>query len=186
MKATTNDTISIESVEHPVDEAEKNHSSTQLFPWRQVMKAKDELIEDLNNFVEGKEYYKRIGKAWKRGYLLYGPIGTGKSSLIAAMSNYLNYDIYDLDLTKVRTNSNLRLDPALLKPGRMDMHIHLSYCKFSAFKQLTVNYLGIHDHELFPEIEELLEEVEVTPAEVAGEVKLKPIKASSSIFPGSH
>nr|GMC76696.1 AAA-ATPase At3g50940-like [Ipomoea batatas] len=203
-------------------------------------KAKDELIEDLNNFVAGKEYYKRIGKAWKRGYLLYGHPGTGKSSLIAAMSNYLNYDIYDLDLTEVRTNSNLRslllgmssrsilviedidcsiklenresgeekenrhnrvtlsgllnfldgiwsccgeeriivlttnhidrLDPALLRPGRMDMHIHLSYCKFSAFKQLAVNYLGIRDHEVFPEIEELLEEVEVTPAEVAGEL----------------
>ncbi|MFS7953529.1 putative AAA-type ATPase domain, P-loop containing nucleoside triphosphate hydrolase [Helianthus anomalus] len=26
-------------------------------------------------------FYRKIGKAWKRGYLLYGPPGTGKSSI---------------------------------------------------------------------------------------------------------
>lgn len=66
------------------------------------------LIDDLETFVKGKDYYNRIGKTWKRGYLLYGPPGTGKSSLIACMANHLNYDIYDLDLTEVRSNSNLR------------------------------------------------------------------------------
>ncbi|KAJ9693224.1 hypothetical protein PVL29_012109 [Vitis rotundifolia] len=69
---------------------------------------KKELVEDLDNFINGKDYYRRIGKAWKRGYLLYGPPGTGKSSLIAAMANHLNYDIYDLDLTNVNSNSDLR------------------------------------------------------------------------------
>ena len=73
------------------------------------LELKKEVMEDLNNFLNGKEYYKRIGKAWKRGYLLYGPPGTGKSSLIAAMANYLNFDIYDLDLSEVRSNTDLRL-----------------------------------------------------------------------------
>jgi chaperone BCS1 len=66
------------------------------------------LMEDLSNFVKGKEFYRRTGKAWKRGYLLHGPPGTGKSSLIAAMANHLNYDIYDLDLTAVQFNSTLK------------------------------------------------------------------------------
>ncbi|GMY24138.1 aaa-atpase asd, mitochondrial [Fagus crenata] len=57
---------------------------------------------------KGKEYYAKIGKAWKRGYLLYGPPGTGKSSMIAAMANYLDYDIYDLELTTVKDNTELR------------------------------------------------------------------------------
>lgn len=203
---------------------------------------KKELIEDLDNFVNGKDYYRRIGKAWKRGYLLYGPPGTGKSSLIAAMANHLNYDIYDLDLTDVHSNTDLRvlllatsgksllvvedidcmvhlqnrdseqqslprrnqqvtlsgllnfidgiwsccgdqgriivfstnhpdqLDPALLRPGRMDMHIHMSYCTFSAFKQLAFNYLGVSHHLLFEQVEKLIREVKVTPAEVAGEL----------------
>ena len=71
-------------------------------------KLKKALIEDLNNFLNRKECYKRIGKAWKRGYLLYGPPGTGKSSLIAAMANHLNFDIYDLDLNDIRSNSHLK------------------------------------------------------------------------------
>jgi mitochondrial chaperone BCS1 len=71
-------------------------------------KMKQSVMDDLERFVKRKEYYKRIGKAWKRGYLLYGPPGTGKSSLIAAMANYLKFDVYDLELTEVNWNSSLR------------------------------------------------------------------------------
>lgn len=66
------------------------------------------LTADLEKFVRRKEYYRKVGKAWKRGYLLYGPPGTGKSSLIAAMANYLHFDIYDLELTELNTNDELR------------------------------------------------------------------------------
>ncbi|KAK8625602.1 hypothetical protein V6N13_090468 [Hibiscus sabdariffa] len=33
---------------------------------------KKKLIDDLDRFVRRRDYYKRVGKAWKRGYLLYG------------------------------------------------------------------------------------------------------------------
>ncbi|GMP27355.1 hypothetical protein CsSME_00003388 [Camellia sinensis var. sinensis] len=69
---------------------------------------KKAIIDDLERFVRRKEFYKKVGKAWKRGYLLYGPPGTGKSSLIAAMANYLRFDIYDLELTSLYSNSELR------------------------------------------------------------------------------
>jgi len=69
---------------------------------------KEMIIRDLDRFVERKGLYKRVGKAWKRGYLLSGPPGSGKSSFIAAMANYLSYDVYDLELTAVRGNSDLR------------------------------------------------------------------------------
>lgn len=65
------------------------------------------------------------------------------------------------------TNHKNRLDPALLRPGRMDMHIHMSYCNPSGFMILVSNYLGINDHNLFPEIDELLTKLEVTPAKIA-------------------
>ncbi|KAF8378729.1 hypothetical protein HHK36_030078 [Tetracentron sinense] len=203
---------------------------------------KKELMDDLDRFLKRRKFYKRMGKAWKRGYLLYGPPGTGKSSLIAAMANYLKFDIYDLELTRLTSNSDLRslllsttnrsilviedidcsvdlelqdrqkadgnpqrdneltlsgllnfidglwsisedariivfttnhkdrLDPALLRPGRMDMHIHMSYCTPCGFKQLASNYLGLCNHGLFGEIEALIKEVDVTPAEVAEEL----------------
>ncbi|KAI4985773.1 hypothetical protein ZWY2020_018403 [Hordeum vulgare] len=62
----------------------------------------------MNDGAQWKAYFKKIGKAWKRGYLLHGPPGTGKSSLIAAMANHLRFDIYDLELTGVHSNSDLR------------------------------------------------------------------------------
>ncbi|XP_045802793.1 AAA-ATPase At3g50940-like [Trifolium pratense] len=68
------------------------------------------------------------------------------------------------------TNHKERLDPALLRPGRMDKQIHLSYCNFSAFKQLATNYLCITEHGLYEKIEVLLGEVKITPAEIAEEL----------------
>jgi len=203
------------------------------------------------------------------GYLLCGPPGTGKISLIAAIANLLEFDIYDLELTAVGSNSDLRrllastrpkslivvedidcslglfdrtrtsppgqddelddpgtprpllvppypplrrerislsgvlnfvdglwsscvgerlivfttnhvdrLDPALLRPGRMDRKIELGYCKGHALRVLAKNYLGDGDddsepaddcryEELIGEAERLLEEVHLTPADVA-------------------
>ncbi|KAG8368216.1 hypothetical protein BUALT_Bualt15G0022100 [Buddleja alternifolia] len=212
------------------------------------------IMDDLDRFVRRRDFYRKVGKAWKRGYLLYGPPGTGKSSLIAAMANYLKFDVYDLELSSINANSDLRkllintanrsilvvedidcslevedrkaeeralkmlkssqsqiqtvnivrkdttnqvtlsgllnfidglwsscgderiivfttnhkdrLDPALLRPGRMDVHILMSYCTPCAFKTLANNYLGITDHSLFSEIKYLLEEIMVTPAEI--------------------
>lgn len=69
---------------------------------------KQALIDDLDRFVKRRKFYRRVGKAWKRGYLLYGPPGTGKSSLVAAMANYLKFSIYDLELGSIYNNSELR------------------------------------------------------------------------------
>ncbi|CAL1384159.1 unnamed protein product [Linum trigynum] len=68
---------------------------------------KKALIADLDAFIERKDFYRKVGKAWKRGYLLYGPPGTGKSSLVAAMANYLKFDVYDLNLKEVYGDSHL-------------------------------------------------------------------------------
>lgn len=64
------------------------------------------------------------------------------------------------------TNHKERLDPALLRSGRMDFHILLSYCTFPAFKLLAANYLGVREHELYPNVERAMEDSKVTPAEV--------------------
>ncbi|KAI6680763.1 hypothetical protein NL676_034644 [Syzygium grande] len=66
---------------------------------------KGTIMEDLRNFLAGKAFYQQMGLAWKRRYLLYGAPRTGKSNMIAAMANFLGYDIYDLELTKVQSKS---------------------------------------------------------------------------------
>ncbi|KAF8077242.1 hypothetical protein N665_1054s0019 [Sinapis alba] len=218
---------------------------------------KRQIMEDLKDFAECESFYRKTGRAWKRGYLLYGPPGTGKSSMIAAMANYLGYDIYDLELTEVRSNSELRkllmktssksiiviedidcsidlknrckkqksyyepemmltgsglggdegsgntitlsgllnftdglwsccgserifvfttnhiekLDPALLRSGRMDMHVCMSYCTFASVKILLRNYLGYEEGDLsedvLKELEGVVDKAEITPADVS-------------------
>ncbi|XP_010453976.1 PREDICTED: AAA-ATPase At5g17730-like isoform X1 [Camelina sativa] len=214
-----------------------------------TMAMKEELkrsvMGDLDRFIRRKDFYKRVGKPWKRGYLLYGPPGTGKTSLVAAMANYLKFDIYDLQLARVRedahlkrlllgtTNSSIlliedidravdlhtrlqpkthedskgsatltlsgilncidglwsscgderivifttnhkeRLDQALLRAGRMDMHIYMGHCCFDVFKTLASNYLGLspdYPHHLYPEIKRLIDGEVLTPAQVAEEL----------------
>ncbi|CAN6203299.1 unnamed protein product [Urochloa humidicola] len=65
------------------------------------------------------------------------------------------------------TNHVDKLDPALIRRGRMDMHIEMSYCGFDAFQTLAKNYLDVDEHELFGTVEEILQEVKLTPADVA-------------------
>ena len=107
---------------------------------------KKALLEDLDKFMNGKEYYKKIGKAWKRGYLLYGPLGTVKSSLIAAMANHLKFDIYDLDLTNMDSNNELG-DILLRMSGRSILVIEYIDCSIKL--QNPPNYCKrfIHDKD---------------------------------------
>ena len=55
---------------------------------------------DLENFLKGRAYYHRLGRVWRRSYLLYGAPGTGKSTFAAAMARFLGYDVYDIDLSR--------------------------------------------------------------------------------------
>ncbi|CAA3030390.1 AAA-ATPase At5g57480-like [Olea europaea var. sylvestris] len=74
------------------------------------------------------------------------------------------------------TNHVEKLDPALLRSGRMDMHIHMSYCSFSALKILFKNYLGCEDDQLdgevLKELEGVIDEAKMTPADIS-EVLIK-------------
>lgn len=175
---------------------------------------KNKVRSDLDQFLKSKQYYHRLGRVWKRTYLLYGASGTGKTSFIAAMARLLSYDVYDIDMSKVLDDSDLKtlllqttsksliviedldrilaekstavslsgmlnfmdgivsccgeervmvftmngkdqVDQAVMRPGRIDVHIEFPVCDFSAFKSLASSYLGVKDHKLFPQVEEI-------------------------------
>ncbi|KAL1548887.1 AAA-ATPase-like protein [Salvia divinorum] len=71
------------------------------------------------------------------------------------------------------TNHIEKLDPALLRSGRMDMHIHMSYCSFPALKILLKNYLGFEQNDVErEEFAAVIDEAEMTPADIS-EVLIK-------------
>ncbi|XP_073292874.1 AAA-ATPase At2g46620-like [Primulina huaijiensis] len=69
---------------------------------------KTRIKSDLDNFLKSKQHYHRAGKVWKRSYLLYGSAGTGKSTFVAAMAKFLGYDIYEIDLHRITSDSDLK------------------------------------------------------------------------------
>ncbi|AES62920.1 AAA-type ATPase family protein, putative [Medicago truncatula] len=63
------------------------------------------------------------------------------------------------------SSSNLKFGQEM--KNIMDMHIELSYCGFDGFKMLAMNYLSLESHFLLETIRCLLEETNMTPADVA-------------------
>ena len=68
---------------------------------------KDGLMHLFDNFLEKKEKYAIPGYPDKLGLLLFGPPGTGKTSLIKAMASYTKRSIINISLSKIKTNQEL-------------------------------------------------------------------------------
>jgi chaperone BCS1 len=54
---------------------------------------KNDLANDIDNFLKGKDFYVSHGIPFKRGFLLYGPPGCGKTSLVGALAGKFNLSV---------------------------------------------------------------------------------------------
>lgn len=57
-----------------------------------------DLLDDIQVFLDSKDIYGNLGIPYRRGYLLAGPPGTGKSSLIVAVASRFELPIYSVPL----------------------------------------------------------------------------------------
>ena len=70
---------------------------------------KSKILDDVLNFLkpEVEEEYNAFGIPYKKIYLLTGSPGSGKTSLIKALCNEINYNLGMLAITKETTNTTL-------------------------------------------------------------------------------
>lgn len=66
------------------------------------------LLDDVKNFISSKteSLYERLGVPYKRNFLLHGPPGTGKTSMIRSIASEIGYNVstihFDPSLTDIK------------------------------------------------------------------------------------
>ncbi len=68
-----------------------------------------ELYQDIKWFMNNKVWYDQRGIPYKRGYLLYGIPGTGKTSVIKAVANEYKIDIFSIQMDVIENDSQFIL-----------------------------------------------------------------------------
>lgn len=68
---------------------------------------KNRIREDLGTFLASEEKYNRLALPWHRGYMFHGPPGTGKTSLVKALANEFNLDLWYISLSDLKAESSL-------------------------------------------------------------------------------
>lgn len=171
----------------------------------------EKIEEDVQAFLRRRQWYADRGIPYRRGYLLHGPPGSGKSSFIQALAGSLSYDIALLNLSErgladdklihllsnapersfvliedidaafnkrvqtsedgyqssvtfsgflnaldgvasgeeriifMTTNHPERLDPALIRPGRVDLSVLIDDASPEQARRLFTRFYGYED-----------------------------------------
>ncbi|ORX66342.1 hypothetical protein DL89DRAFT_270263 [Linderina pennispora] len=207
------------------------------------------IVDDVKDFISNGKWYDERGIPYRRGYLLYGPPGSGKTSFIQALAGELGYNICILNLSErgltddrlnhlltvaperslilledvdaaftrnreqsehagyqqsmvtfsgllnaldgvtssderiifMTTNHIERLDPALIRPGRVDLKTYLGNASPFQIKQMFTRFYGQEAAELAGEFTAALAGHTVSTAQLQGHFVMYKKDARSAI-----
>lgn len=78
---------------------------------------KRRIFGDLTRFLHARQWYREHGVPYRRGYLLEGPPGTGKTSLAFVLAGIARRPIYMLNLNTCGGDTGLQLAFNAVEPG---------------------------------------------------------------------
>ncbi|RIA05657.1 hypothetical protein BRARA_K00175 [Brassica rapa] len=137
------------------------------------------VIEDIDCSIDLKNRSKKKQSYYEpemmlTGSGLGGDEGNGNTITLSGLLNFTDglWSCCGSERIFVFTTNHIeKLDPALLRSGRMDMHVYMSYCTFASVKILLKNYLGYEEGDLsddvLKELERVVDKAEITPADVS-------------------
>ncbi|KAF9814843.1 hypothetical protein IEO21_04895 [Rhodonia placenta] len=67
---------------------------------------KELLLDDAHDFLDSQDWYTDRGIPFRRGYLLYGAPGSGKTSMIQSIAGELGLDVYIVTLSRSGMDDN--------------------------------------------------------------------------------
>ncbi|KAL0946668.1 hypothetical protein HGRIS_012858 [Hohenbuehelia grisea] len=208
----------------------------------------DKVEQDVTRFLERRQWYADRGIPYRRGYLLHGPPGSGKTSFIQALAGSLSYDICLLNLSErgltddklnhllsnapersfiliedvdaafnkrvqtsedgyqssvtfsgflnaldgvasgeeriifMTTNHVERLDPALIRPGRVDLRQLVNDASPLQARTLFTRFYGEESQEASEGLNRLANELEDIVAEESGKGRQISMAALQGLF----
>mmetsp|Transcript_526 Transcript_526/g.602 ORF Transcript_526/g.602 Transcript_526/m.602 type:complete len:546 (+) Transcript_526:277-1914(+) len=189
------------------------------------------IISDCKSFLSSEKWYADHGIPYRRGYLLYGVPGTGKTSLVTAIAGELGLDIYVMNLSSptltdetlcelmansaprcillledvdaafnlresgnmqgkltfsgvlnaidgvaaqegrllfMTTNHRERLDPALIRPGRVDLQLEFKLANTHQISTFVKYFYSSESAEDVDRLIQLIPEEHVSIAQLQG------------------
>ena len=110
---------------------------------------KENFYDDLTRFMESEDIYKSRGISYKRGYLLYGIPGSGKSSMVSAIANEWGFPVFKMDMSVLESNEELTRAENIIYDyiGPFDPHIVLIE-DFDRSKVFDIDYDGISKSQI--------------------------------------
>ena len=96
-----------------------NNNNNNKYEWEEVefnsnktfnnifFEGKSKFIKKIDYFINNEEIYNKNGIPYTTGISLAGPPGTGKTSIIKCLANYLNRHLVIINMNKIKTNQEL-------------------------------------------------------------------------------